>query len=56
MNKADLVNEVANVVSSKAEAQAAVDGIFESTVNTHGKWGMWSLPGWIRNLARWSSA
>jgi nucleoid DNA-binding protein len=34
MNKADLVNEVANVVSTKTEAQAAVDCIFESIVNT----------------------
>ena len=30
MNKADLVNEVAGVVSTKKEAQAAVDCIFES--------------------------
>jgi nucleoid DNA-binding protein len=34
MNKADLVNEVANVVSSKTEAQAAVDCVFESIVKT----------------------
>jgi DNA-binding protein HU-beta len=34
MNKADLVNEVANVVSTKMEAQAAVDCVFESIVNT----------------------
>jgi nucleoid DNA-binding protein len=34
MNKADLVNEVANVVSTKTEAQAAVDCVFESIVNT----------------------
>ena len=34
MNKADLVNEVANVVSTKTEAQAVVDCIFESIVNT----------------------
>ena len=34
MNKADLVNEVANVVSNKTEAQAAVDRVFESIVNT----------------------
>jgi nucleoid DNA-binding protein len=34
MNKADLVNEVANVVSTKTEAQAAVDCIFKSIVNT----------------------
>ena len=30
MNKADLINEVANVVSSKKEAQAAVDCVLES--------------------------
>jgi len=34
MNKADLVNEVASVVSSKTEAQAAVECVFESIVNT----------------------
>jgi DNA-binding protein HU-beta len=34
MNKADLINEVANVVSTKTEAQAAVDCIFESIINT----------------------
>jgi len=34
MNKADLINEVANVVSSKTEAQAAVDCVFQSIVNT----------------------
>ena len=34
MNKADLVNEVANVVSTKTEAQAAVDCVFESIVKT----------------------
>lgn len=30
MNKADLINEVANVVSTKKEAQAAVDCVIES--------------------------
>jgi len=30
MNKGDLVNEVAKVVSSKKEAQAAVDAIFSA--------------------------
>ena len=30
MNKADLVNEVAKVVSTKKEAQAAVDGVFST--------------------------
>jgi DNA-binding protein HU-beta len=34
MNKADLVNEVANVVSNKTEAQAAVDCVLESIVRT----------------------
>ena len=30
MNKADLINEVAKVVSTKKEAQAAVDCVFKS--------------------------
>jgi nucleoid DNA-binding protein len=34
MNKADLINEVANVVSTKTEAQAAVDRVFQSIVDT----------------------
>ncbi len=34
MNKADLVNEVAKVVSTKKEAQAAVDCIFSTIKNT----------------------
>ena len=34
MNKADLVNEVANVISNKTEAQAAVDCVLESIVRT----------------------
>jgi nucleoid DNA-binding protein len=34
MNKADLINEVANVVSNKTEAQAAVDWVLESIVRT----------------------
>lgn len=33
MNKADLVKEVAKVVSSKKEAQAAVDSIFAAITN-----------------------
>ena len=33
MNKGDLVNEVAKVVSTKKEAQAAVDCIFETITN-----------------------
>lgn len=34
MNKGDLVNAVAKVVSSKKEAQAAVDAIFSSITKT----------------------
>jgi DNA-binding protein HU-beta len=34
MNKGDLVNEVAKVVSTKKEARAAVDCIFETITNT----------------------
>jgi nucleoid DNA-binding protein len=30
MNKADLINEVAKVVSTKKEAQAAVDTVFDA--------------------------
>ena len=33
MNKADLVNEVARVVKTKKEAQAAVDRVFSSIAN-----------------------
>ena len=32
MNKADLINEVASVVSNKTEARAAVDCVFKSIV------------------------
>jgi DNA-binding protein HU-beta len=45
MNKADLINEVASVVSSKAEAQAAVDCVFESIVNTLKKGDVVTLVG-----------
>lgn len=34
MNKADLVNEVAKVVKTKKEAQAAVDCVFATITNT----------------------
>ncbi len=37
MNKADLVNDVADVVSSKKEAQAAVDRVFSSITKALGK-------------------
>lgn len=33
MNKGDLIDEVAKVVSSKTEAQAAVDCIFSNIIN-----------------------
>jgi DNA-binding protein HU-beta len=33
MNKSDLVNEIAKVVSTKKEAQAAVDAVFASIAN-----------------------
>lgn len=33
MNKGDLVNEVAKVVGTKKEAQAAVDRVFSSIIN-----------------------
>lgn len=36
MNKGDLVNEVANVVSSKKEAQAAVDCVLSSIIGALG--------------------
>jgi len=45
MNKADLINEVANVVSNKTEAQAAVDCVFESIVNTLKKGDVVNLVG-----------
>jgi len=45
MNKADLINEVASVVSNKKEAQAAVDCVFESIVNTLKKGDVVSLVG-----------
>lgn len=34
MNKADLINDVASVVCSKKEAQAAVDCVFSSITNS----------------------
>ena len=34
MNKADLINEVADVVCTKKEAQAAVDCVFSSITNS----------------------
>ena len=45
MNKADLINEVASVVSNKKEAQAAVDCVFESIVNTLKKGDVVNLVG-----------
>ena len=37
MNKGELINEVANVVSSKKEAQAAVDCVLSTIVGALGK-------------------
>ncbi len=45
MNKADLFNEVANVVSTKTEAQAAVDCVFESIGKTLEKGDVVTLAG-----------
>ena len=45
MNKADLIDEVASVVSTKSEAQAAVDCVFESIVNTLKKGDVVTLVG-----------
>jgi nucleoid DNA-binding protein len=33
MNKGDLINEVANVLSTRKEAQAAVDCVFDTITN-----------------------
>ena len=45
MNKGDLVNEVAKVVSTKKEAQAAVDCIFSSITHAMKKKGVVTLVG-----------
>ena len=45
MNKGDLVNEVAKVVSTKREAQAAVDCIFSSMTQAMKKKGTVTLVG-----------
>ena len=45
MNKGDLVNEVAKVVSTKKEAQAAVDCIFSSITQALKKKGAVTLVG-----------
>ena len=45
MNKADLINEVASVVGSKTEAQAAVDCVFESIVKSLKKGDVVTLVG-----------
>jgi DNA-binding protein HU-beta len=45
MNKGDLVNEVANVVGTKKDAQAAVDCIFDSITKTLKKKGEVTLSG-----------
>ena len=45
MNKGDLVNEVVKVVSTKKEAQAAVDCVFETITKTLKKKGEVTLMG-----------
>jgi nucleoid DNA-binding protein len=45
MNKGDLINEVAKVVSTKQEAQAAVDCIFDAITKTLKKKGTVTLVG-----------
>jgi nucleoid DNA-binding protein len=45
MNKADLVNEVAKVVKTKKEAQAAVDCVFATITNALKKGGAVTLVG-----------
>jgi DNA-binding protein HU-beta len=45
MNKGDLVGEVAKVVSTKKEAQAAVDCVFDSITKALKKKGAVTLVG-----------
>jgi nucleoid DNA-binding protein len=45
MNKGDLVNEVAKVVGTKKEAQAAVDYVFDSITKTLKKKGQVVIAG-----------
>ena len=45
MNKGDLINEVAKVVSTKKEAQAAVDCVFSTITKTLKKKGTVTLVG-----------
>ena len=45
MNKGDLVNEVASVVKTKKDAQAAVDCVLSSITKALGKGGAVSLIG-----------
>jgi nucleoid DNA-binding protein len=45
MNKGDLVNEVAKVVGTKKEAQAAVDCVFDTITKTLKKKGEVTLVG-----------
>ena len=51
MNKGDLINEVAKVVSTKKEAQAAVECVF-STISEHSLLGQGSslLPVFVQSL------
>ena len=45
MSKAELVNEVARVVGTKKEAQAAVDCVFDAITETLKKGGAMSIVG-----------
>jgi nucleoid DNA-binding protein len=45
MNKGDLVNEVAKVVGTKREAQAAVECVFDSIAKTLKKKGQVTIAG-----------
>ena len=45
MNKGDLINEVAKIVSTKKEAQAAVDCVFDSITKALKKKGTVTLVG-----------
>jgi len=45
MNKGDLINEVAKVVSTKQEAQSAVDCVFSTIIETLKKGDTFSVVG-----------
>jgi len=45
MNKAELVNEIAGIVGTKKEAQAAVDGVFDAITRAMKQGGSVSIAG-----------